>query len=357
MTPSLTQERVLQALAQVKDPELGRDLVSLGMIKDLAISGGTVSFTLVLTTPACPLKDRIEQDVRDALRPLPGVEQINLTWAAMVRQSPGLGAAGLTGIKNVVAVGSGKGGVGKTTVSVNLAVALARDGARVGLLDADIYGPNVPLMLGVRQLPPLQGDKLVPATAHGIAVMSMGFLLKDDEAVVWRGPMLHGAIQKFLREVLWGELDYLIVDLPPGTGDVQLTLSQSIPLTGAVIVTTPQDVALLDVKKAISMFHKVNVPILGLVENMSTFICPSCRTETAIFRRGGGRAAAEAMQTPLLGEIPLVPSVCEAGDRGTPIVVAAPTSPVAQAFVQMARQVAARVSVLSAQATPQFVGL
>lgn len=261
------------------------------------------------------------------------------------------------GTRSVIAVGSGKGGVGKTTVSVNLAVALARAGAAVGLLDADVYGPNVPLMLGATQLPPLQDGQLVPATAHGVKVMSMGFLVKADEPVIWRGPMLHGVIQKFLKEVAWGALEYLIIDLPPGTGDVQLTLSQSIPLTGAVIVTTPQDVALLDVRKAMAMFDKVRVPILGIVENMSTFVCPSCRTATPIFRRGGGRTAAEQAKVPLLGEIPLVPSVCEHGDTGTPIVAAEPDSDVAKAFTEVARRVAERARALTAQGQPQFLGL
>lgn len=346
----------MHALRQVQDPELGRDLVSLGMIKDLAVAGDQVSLTVVLTTPACPLKTQIEQSVREAVGRLPGVRGVVVAWEAAVRANPLLGAHGLTGIKHVVAVGSGKGGVGKTTVSVNLAVSLARDGAAVGLLDADLYGPNVPLMLGVNTLPPARGDTLVPAQAHGLKVMSMGFLLKEDEPVIWRGPMLHGAIQKFLKEVAWGGLDYLVVDLPPGTGDVQLTLSQVIPLTGVVVVTTPQDVALLDVRKAAAMFAKVKVPILGLLENMSTFVCPACRQETPIFRRGGGRAAAERMQVPFLGEIPLVPEVCQAGDAGTPIVVAAPETSAAQALVAAARQVAARVSVAAAQATPQFIG-
>lgn len=355
--PAITREHILQTLARVKDPELGRDIVSLGMAKEVEVTGGAVSLTLELTTPACPLKNQIETDVRAALAQVPGVSQVNLTWAAMARPSPSLGSAGLTGIKHVIAVGSGKGGVGKTTVAVNVAVALAREGAKVGLLDADIYGPNVPLMLGVKSLPPMKEGRLAPAEAYGLKVMSMGFLIKEDEAVVWRGPMLHGAIQKFLKEVEWGQLDYLITDLPPGTGDVQLTLSQSIPLTGAVVVTTPQDVALLDVRRAISMFQRVKVPILGIIENMSTFVCPHCQTETPIFRRGGGRAAAEKVQAPLLGEVPLVPSVCEAGDSGRPIVASQAESPAAQAFVQVARQVAARVSVVTLSGQPQFIGL
>ena len=357
MATLVNQERVLQALRQVQDPELHRDIVSLGMVKDVVVTGDRVALTIELTTPACPLKGQIERDARTAVAQIPGVREVSINWGARVRSSPALDASPLSGIKSVIAVGSGKGGVGKTTVSVNMAVALARDGAKVGLMDADVYGPNVPLMLGVKELPPFQNQKLVPAQAHGVAVMSMGFLLRDDEPVIWRGPMLHGVIQKFLQEVLWGELDYLIVDLPPGTGDVQLTLSQSIPLTGAVIVTTPQDVALLDVRKAMAMFTKVRVPMIGIVENMSTFVCPNCQAETPIFRRGGGRAAAEQMRVRFLGEVPLVPRVCEAGDQGTPIVVAEPDSAVAQAFVQVARQVAGQVSVLSVEGQPQLAGL
>src|SRR3989338_2641999 len=352
--PIPTQAQILDVLRRVQDPELHRDLVSLGMVKDLAVHDGAVSFTLELTTPACPLKAQIERDVRQALSQVPGVREVHIAWAARVRSAPALDAAGLKEIKSVVAVGSGKGGVGKTTVSVNMAVALARDGARVGLMDADVYGPNVPLMLGVRQLPPMSGEQLVPAEAHGIKVISMGFLLKDDEPVIWRGPMLHGVVQKFLKEVTWGELDYLIVDLPPGTGDVQLTLSQSIPLTGAVIVTTPQDVALMDVRRAIAMFRKVQVPILGIVENMSTFVCPSCRTQTPIFRQGGGRAAAEQLRVPFLGAIPLVPSVCQAGDSGRPIVAAEPESVPAQALTAAARQLAGQGSIANSQGEPIF---
>lgn len=247
----------------------------------------------------------------------------------------------------MLAVASGKGGVGKTTVAVNLAVALAKAGARVGLMDADIYGPNVPLMMGLKGLPPLKEQKLVPAENFGVKVISMGFLVKPDEAVIWRGPMLHGTVNKFLKEVLWGDLDYLICDMPPGTGDIQLSLSQSIPLSGALAVTTPQDVALLDVRRAIAMFQKVKVPLLGVVENMSGFVCPHCGKSTDIFAKGGGQRAAEALNIPFLGEIPLVPEVRVGSDSGHPVVLSQPDSPVAQAFIQVAKKVAAQVSALA----------
>ena len=247
-----------------------------------------------------------------------------------------------------VAIGSGKGGVGKTTVSVNLAVALAREGAKVGLLDADIYGPNVPLMMGLSELPPMKDGKIVPAENFGVKVMSMGFLVKPAEAVIWRGPMLHGAINKFIKEVLWGDLDYLLVDLPPGTGDVQLSLCQTLALTGALVVTTPQDVALLDVVKAISMFDKVKVPILGIVENMSGFVCPHCGKETDIFDKGGAVRAAERMKFPFLGEIPLVAEVRAGGDSGHPVVLTHPDSLAGQAFTQVAKKLAAQIGLQAA---------
>lgn len=253
----------------------------------------------------------------------------------------------MAGVRNVVAVASGKGGVGKTTVSVNIAVALAKEGAKVGLMDADIYGPNVPLMMGLNRLPPLQEGKIVPAENFGVKVMSMGFLVRQEEAVIWRGPMLHGAINKFLKEVLWGEMDYLIVDLPPTTGDVPLSLAQAIPLTGALIVTTPQDVALLDARKAIAMFEKVKVPILGVVENMSGFLCPHCHQSTDIFSKGGGARAAESLKIPFLGEIPLIPEVRIGADSGHPVVLTDPENPASQALVQAAKRLAAQVSILA----------
>lgn len=255
----------------------------------------------------------------------------------------------MPGVQHTIAIASGKGGVGKTTVSVNIACALAKEGYKVGLMDADIYGPNVPLMMGTSTLPPLQEGKVVPAENFGVKVMSMGFLVKPNEAVIWRGPMLHGAVNKFLKEVLWGDLDYLIVDLPPGTGDVQLSLSQSIPLTGALIVTTPQDVALLDVRKSIAMFEKVKVPILGVIENMSGFECPHCGTKTNIFDKGGGAKAAASLNIPFLGEVPLVTDVRAGGDQGHPIVLTHPENPAARALTDAAKKLAAQVSSVTAQ--------
>lgn len=349
MKTAVTKEQVVEALKRVEDPELRRDVISLGMIQDLAVQEGLVRLTLVLTTPACPVREKLESDVRAAVAAIPGVQKVELSTTAQVKATRPFDQQGLPGVRNVVAVASGKGGVGKTTVSVNVAVALARAGARVGLMDADVYGPNVPLMMGLSALPPLREQKIVPAENFGVRVMSMGFLVKPEEAVIWRGPMLHGAVNKFLKEVLWGQLDYLLVDLPPGTGDVQLSLSQSIPLTGAVMVTTPQDVALLDVRKAITMFQKVKVPLLGIVENMSAFECPHCHQTTPIFDQGGGRKAAEAMGIPFLGAVPLTESVRSGGDSGHPVVLTAPDSPVAVALNDVARQVAARVSLLAEQ--------
>lgn len=346
---SVTQEQVLQVLKQVQDPELHRDLVSIGMIQDLKVSDDTVSLTLVLTTPACPVRERFESDVRQAVAKIPGVTKVNLNTTAKVMAVHPFDQQGMPGVRNVVAVASGKGGVGKTTVSVNIAVALAQRGARVGLMDADIYGPNVPLMIGLGVLPPLKEGKIVPAENFGVKVMSMGFLVKADEAVIWRGPMLHGAVNKFLKEVVWGELDYLIVDLAPGTGDIQLSLSQSIPLTGALIVTTPQDVALLDVGKSIAMFEKVKVPILGVVENMSSFVCPHCGKPTEIFDKGGGQRAAQERKIPFLGQIPLMPEVRVGSDTGHPVVLTHPASPAAQALTEAAKRLAAQVSILAAQ--------
>ncbi len=346
---AVTEEAVLAALKRVEDPELHRDVISLGMIKDVKVSAGTVSLTLVLTTPACPVRQKFESDVRTAVAAIPGVTGVNLATTAQVRSVRSFDQQSIPGIRNVIAIASGKGGVGKTTVSVNLAVALAKDGAKVGLMDADIYGPNVPLMMGLGSLPPMRDQRIVPAENFGVKVMSMGFLVKPAEAVIWRGPMLHGAINKFLKEVEWGDLDYLLCDLPPGTGDVQLSLCQVISMSGALIVTTPQDVALLDVRKSISMFEKVKVPILGVVENMSSFICPHCSKSTDIFSKGGGARAAEELKIPFLGEVPLVPEVREGSDSGHPITLTHPDSPAAKAFVEIARKLAGQVSILAAQ--------
>ncbi len=344
-----TVQQVMEALKRVQDPELHRDVVSLGMIKDLKVAGDAVELTLVLTTPACPVRQQFEADVRAAVAALPGVKQVKLVTTAQVRSVRSFDQQGIPGVRNVVAVASGKGGVGKTTVSVNIAVALAQAGAKVGLMDADIYGPNVPLMMGLSALPAMRGGRIVPAENFGVKVMSMGFLVKPGEAVIWRGPMLHGAVNKFLKEVEWGDLDYLITDLPPGTGDVQLSLSQVIALSGALIVTTPQEVALQDVTKGIAMFRKVNVPILGLIENMSTFVCPHCQKPTEIFAKGGGGRAAEQMKIPFLGEIPLQPEVRSGSDTGHPVVLTHPDSAAARALAEAARLLAAQVSILAAR--------
>jgi len=344
----VTREQVMAALSTVKEPELGRDLVSLNMIKDLTLSGSQVSFTVELTTPACPLKDRIEREAREAVMRVPGVEQVDMKLTSNVRaHNPASAQGGIPGVRNIIAVASGKGGVGKSTVAANLAVALAQSGAKVGLLDADIYGPSIPILMGVTDKPRESDGRFMPPVQHGVKVMSIGFFLDLNTAVVWRGPMVGKALQELLRGADWGELDYLVVDLPPGTGDAQLTLCQSVPVTGALIVTTPQDVALSDVLKAIAMFEKVKVPVLGLVENMSYFICPHCAHRTEIFKYGGGRAAAQRLNIPFLGEIGINPAIPVGGDAGEPLVVKAPDSPQAKQFHEVAGQVAARVSMLN----------
>lgn len=343
---AITEEQVRNALSQVHDPELGRDLVSLGMVRNIEIEGDRVSFELVLTTPACPLRENLTEMARQAVSRLPGVREVNVRVTAEVTRSVPLESA-LPGVKNIIAVGSGKGGVGKTTVAVNLAIALAQTGAKVGLLDADIYGPNVPRMLGLRQAPDFdeKEQKIVPLQAWGIKVMSLGFLVGEDQPVIWRGPILARALQQLLFDVAWGELDYLLVDLPPGTGDVQLSLAQLVPVTGAVIVTTPQDVALYDALKGAATFERLNVPVLGVIENMSYFVCPHCGKETSIFRKGAVEVEFGQRGIRFLGAIPLSPEVCEGSDLGLPIVAAFPNSPVAEAFQKIAAQLAATVSV------------
>ena len=349
---SVTRERVLEALSVVQDPDLHRDLVALGMIEDVVIDGGRVGFTVALTTPACPVKDDLERQCREAVAALPGVTSVAVTMTSKVRGrvNPAADKQPIPGVAHVVAVGSGKGGVGKSTVAVNLAAALALDGARVGLLDADVYGPNLPLMAGIRETPLQRDGKILPLHAHGMALMSMGFLVEPGTPVIWRGPMLHGVIQNFTRDVAWGELDYLLVDLPPGTGDVQLSLVQQVPLAGAVIVCTPQAVALEDAVKAIAMFEKLDVPVLGLIENMSYFVCPNCDARHEIFAHGGARAYADERGIPFLGEVPLHAGVREGGDRGAPIVRSAPNAPEAAAFRAAARRLAARLSIQAAAA-------
>jgi ATP-binding protein involved in chromosome partitioning len=341
-----SEQNILNALRTVKDPDLHKDIVTLNFIKDLKIEGGKVSFTIELTTPACPVKDRMEQWAREAVLKVDGVREVDILMSSSV--SKGAVAAGkqsIDGIKNIIAVGSGKGGVGKTTVTVNLAIALAQTGAAVGLMDADIYGPNVPLMMGIAGKPYAVENRIQTLSNYGVRVMSMGFLTSDDTPLIWRGPMLHNVIQQFLRQVDWGQLDYLLIDLPPGTGDVQLSLTQTVPLMGAVIVSTPQDVALQDARKAILMFRQVRVDVLGIVENMSYFQCPKCNERTHIFSHGGGAITAANFGVPFLGEVPLNTSLREGGDTGKPVVASDPGSPVAIAFKEIAEKVAAQVSI------------
>jgi ATP-binding protein involved in chromosome partitioning len=347
----VTEQQVLNALSTVQEPELHRDLVTLKMIKDVAVKGDEVNFTIVLTTPACPLRGQIDSEATAAVKAIPGVKRVSIKWDASVPSDMRISGRLNLDVRSTIAVASGKGGVGKTTVAVNLAVALANAGASVGLLDADIYGPNIPIMLGLEnQHPMAEADKIIPLEAFGLKVMSMGFLVTPEQAMIWRGPMLHSAIQQFLSDVAWGSLDYLVIDLPPGTGDAQLTLAQTLPLTGAVIVATPQDVALADVVRGVTMFNRLNVPVLGIVENMSYFVCPHCGERTDIFAHGGARRMAEKMQVSFLGEVPLDPKIRMGGDTGLPISVTHPDSPLGQAFRHLSEQVAARVSVLNAQA-------
>jgi ATP-binding protein involved in chromosome partitioning len=348
MADGLTREAVLEALRGVRDPELGRDIVSLNMVGPVEVEDGTVRLTVTLTTPACPLRETIERDVRAALAAA-GARAVELRVEASVPRGRMAGdKPQIPGVRNVVAVASGKGGVGKTTVAVNLAIALQRLGARVGLLDADIYGPNVPVMLGTAAMPRAVDERtILPVEAYGVKMISMGLLNPGDRPLIWRGPMLHGVLQQFLRSVQWGELDYLVVDLPPGTGDVPLTLVQSVPLSGAVIVTTPSTVALADVRKAVEMFRQVNVPILGVVENMSYLNCPHCNHRVDVFGYGEGRRMAEMFGVPFLGEIEIDPQIRLGGDTGKPTAAFGESFAGARSLYAMARQVAARLSVIN----------
>jgi ATP-binding protein involved in chromosome partitioning len=350
--PTLTEAAVLKALSTVQEPELGGDLVSRKMVKDLVVDGTRVAFQIELTTPACPLKDEIQARVEAALRPI-GAEQIEVEWGATVRRATPTSPQMLPGVKNIIAVASGKGGVGKTTISVNLAVALAQAGASVGLLDADITGPNIPMMIGAEGQPVASpSGKITPIEAYGVKVISIQFFLPEGQPVVWRGPLVGGAIQQFLRDVDWGELDYLVVDLPPGTSDAQLTLAQSVPITGAVLVTTPQEVALADVAKALAMFKRVSVPILGLVENMSGFVCAHCGEVTDLFGRGGGERYAAANGVDFLGGVPLDITVRQGADVGVPAVAQSRPGPAAAALEQIARAIAGKVSIQAAREQP-----
>jgi ATP-binding protein involved in chromosome partitioning len=343
------QAAVLGALKVVKDPDLHRDIVSLGFIKDLRIDGSRVAFTIELTTPACPVKDQMRDQARAAVMQLPGVSAVDVQMTAKVRvaASPDSTRAALPGVKNIVAVGAGKGGVGKTTVAVNLAVALAKCGGRVGIVDGDIYGPNVPIMLGMKTQLTTDGQKIVPAEKYGLQVISMGFLTADDAPVIWRGPMLHGALQQFFREVRWVDLDYLVIDLPPGTGDIALSLSQTVPVAGAIVVTTPQQVSLADSRRAVAMYKKLNIPPLGIVENMSHFVCPECQHESDIFGAGGGERMAAELGVPFLGRVPIYQPIREGGDSGVPLMISEPDSPAARAFMAVAERTAAQLSIAS----------
>jgi len=345
----LSEQAVLLALSQIIDPDLKKDIVTLGFVKDLKIAGGDVSFRIVLTTPACPVKEAFEEEARRLVGAIEGVENISVTMDAEVPQGRGVANnIALPGVKNIIAVSSGKGGVGKSTVAVNLAVSLALDGAKVGLMDADVYGPNVPLMLGIGQVQPqvTANNQLVPLEAHGLKIISMAVLVPPDKPMILRGPMLHGVVRQFLTDVDWGELDYLIVDMPPGTGDVQLSLAQLVPVQGAVLVTTPQAVSLSDVRRALKMFEQVSIPVLGVIENMSYFVPPDMPDKRYdIFGTGGGQQLADEYNIRLLGEIPLGMEVREGGDSGVPVVIGNPDSPQAIAFRTVAEEVARQISI------------
>ncbi len=343
--PSPVVEDVVHALRQVMDPELGRDVVSLGMIHDIRVEGEVAQFTLCLTTPACPIRDQLEYMARRAVAVLPGIRDVHVQVESQVPLGNGLpDQRRIPGVRQIIAVASGKGGVGKSTVAVHLALALAETGAQVGLLDADFYGPNVPQMLGSTDWRLVtRNNQLVPVECRGLRVMSFAYLVQAGSPVIWRGPLLMSAIQQMLFDVDWGELDYLVVDLPPGTGDVPLSLVQLVTLAGVVVVTTPQSVAVSDVQRSIEMFQATGAPVLGIVENMSYLECPDCGRRLEVFGHGGAEWLAGQFAVPLLGQIPLDPAVCERGDLGQP--VGNPESPVAQAFRQIASKVAAQVSV------------
>jgi ATP-binding protein involved in chromosome partitioning len=351
---NLTEAQVMEALSNVIEPELHQDLVALDMVKNLSVAAGTVNFTIMLTTPACPLKDRMKAEATEAVLALPGADQVNIDFDSNVPADARLMGKMNIGVRNAIAVASGKGGVGKSTMATNLSVSLALEGARVGLLDVDVYGPNIPIMMGVEGRPKTANNKIQPLEAHGVKLMSMGFLVDPHQAVIWRGPMIHNAIRQFLEDVEWSDLDYLFIDLPPGTGDASLSLAQSLSLTGAVVVTTPQKVALSDVVRSVQMFEQLSVPILGVVENMSFFIAPDTGKRYDIFGHGGGAAMADQVGVDFLGEVPLESEVRVGGDQGTPIVVREPEAAAAQAIRIVARKVAAAISVRNAAQSSQF---
>jgi ATP-binding protein involved in chromosome partitioning len=343
---SVTKEDVLRVLGTVQDPDLHKDIVTLGFVKEVRITGTEVDFTVELTTPACPVKEELKAEAEQKVAALPGVTVARAKMTADVRARGGMGRQAIPGIRNIIAVGAGKGGVGKSTTAVNLAVALKMKGARVGLMDTDVYGPNIPQMLGITESPEVSHEKMMtPPEAFGIKCISMGMLVPPDQPVIWRGPMLHAAVQQFMRDVAWGELDYLVVDLPPGTGDVSLSMAQSVPIAGAVVVTTPQGVSVSDVRKAVGMFRQLNIPVLGVVENMSWFACGHCGERTEIFGKGGGQQIADDLQIPLLGQVPIDVRVRSGGDEGHPIVLEAPDAPAAIALAEIASRIAAQISI------------
>ncbi|HVN76587.1 MAG TPA: Mrp/NBP35 family ATP-binding protein [Thermoanaerobaculaceae bacterium] len=344
---ALTEAGVREALKAVKFPGLTRDIVSFGFVRAVSVDGGAVRVEIVMTTANASAGPEVERNARAVLEALPGVSRVEVACtvqAPQAQHAPASPRAALPGVRHKVAVASGKGGVGKSTVAANLALALRRGGVTVGLLDADIYGPSQQMMMGCVEKPRVNSDeKILPVDGHGVQVMSLGFLMDPDQPVIWRGPMVMKALQQFIEDVEWGNLDYLVVDLPPGTGDAQLTMTQQVPLDGAVIVTTPQDVALIDARKGLAMFQRVNVPVLGLIENMSSFVCPHCGTRSEIFKHGGGRRTAEQLGVPFLGDIPIDPEIVVGGDSGVPIVASRPESAAAQAFVAVADAVRRQV--------------
>jgi ATP-binding protein involved in chromosome partitioning len=355
----LSEKTVLDGLRTVQDPDFGKDIVTLKQVKDLRIDGGRVSFTVEQAIFGSQWRQQVGESAGAAAKRVDGVSAVDVTMTAKVRPAvvSDISKQPVAGVKNVIAVGAGKGGVGKTTVSVNLAIALSQSGARVAMIDGDIYGPNVPMMLGIKTQLGSDGGRIVPADQYGIQLVSMAFLTSDDTPVIWRGPMLHGVVQQFFREVKWDEVDYLVVDLPPGTGDIALSLSQSIPVAGAVLVTTPQAVSLADTRRAVKMYEKLNIPAMGLIENMSHFICPTCRTESDIFGKGGGEALAKEMSVPFFGAIPIYEPIRVGGDTGVPICIGEPKSPAAQAFRHAAHQVAVQLANLGFKQGPRTLPL
>jgi ATP-binding protein involved in chromosome partitioning len=352
MSEKITEQQVLDALRSVRDPNLGKDIVALNFVRDIKICGGIIGFQLALAAPNKETESALTAAARQAVLQIPTAERVEIKVSLDIPKGRAIGdRESIPGVKNIIAVSSGKGGVGKSTVAVNLAVALAAMGAKTGLLDTDIYGPNVPIMLGNNEEPRVKGNKILPREAYNVRFMSVGLLNRGDQAVIWRGPMLHRLIEQFLRDVEWGELDYLIVDMPPGTGDVQLSLAQLVPVSGAVLVTTPQEVALADVRKAHNMFQQVGVTVLGIVENMSYFVCPNCSEKHEIFGNGGGKELAELYNVALLGRIPLSMGIREGGDMGVPVVAGAPDSAQSQAFRQVAETLALQASMLAMKPT------